>query len=169
MMQSVCTRSLALLLLAQVFMAPAWAEAWSTAGLAARTTLRVTERPAAATGLGSGLTIERSQPLGSQPEPAALAGVLTHEWREGTRLVANLGWLQRQRHGHHRTSWSLGVERDLGPLWSADVFGDKAHRPWVTASAGWSLLERFSFNAVAAQPIERKRVRQLSVAVKLQF
>ena len=45
----------------------------------------------------------------------------------------------------------------------------KASRPWVSAGAGWALLEKLSFNASYALQFERKKVRQISVGVKMQF
>ena len=52
---------------------------------------------------------------------------------------------------------------------AADVYGDDRSRPWVSAGAGWALLSTLSFNAAYAVKFESRRIKQVSVGMKIVF
>lgn len=105
-------------------------------------------------------------------------------WRhEGTRLLGvgttalaawltghvNLGWQRSRSDRQSSTVWSLGLEGDTGWRWTADLFGDDRSRPWASAGVLLPVSEKFSVNAAYAQQFESPRVRQWSLAFKLDF
>lgn len=137
--------------------------------LTGKTTLRAPDQGRTGFGLAYALGFERTARQGMRRESASVLGALTQSLADGTLIHANLGWLHSRSSGHSSTTWSLGVERGEDPVLAADIYGDDRSRPWVSAGAGWSLLEKLSFNASVAQQVDRKRARQLSVGVKLQF
>lgn len=134
-----------------------------------KTTLRMPEKGQTGFGLAYTLGLDKASGQGLRRESTSLLGVATQALDGGVLLHANLGWLHSRSAGASTTTWSLGVERVDDFSWAADVFGDDRSRPWVSAGAGWALLDKLSFNAAYALQFERKKVRQLSVGVKLQF
>lgn len=137
--------------------------------LTGKTTLRMPEAGSTGFGLGYSLGFEKAGGRRLRGESAMLMGVATQEVGDGYLLHANLGWVHSRAAGQSSTTWSLGVERGDDFTWAADVFGDDRSRPWVSAGAGWALLEKLSFNAAYALQFDRKRVKQLSVGMKLEF
>lgn len=134
-----------------------------------KTTLRMPEKGQTGVGVAYTLGLDKAPGQGLRRESASLLGVATQALDGGLLLHANLGWLHSRSAGASTTTWSLGVERVDDFSWAADIFGDDRSRPWVSAGAGWALLDKLSFNAAYALQFERKKVRQLSVGVKLQF
>jgi hypothetical protein len=137
--------------------------------LTGKSTLRAPVQGRLGVGLAYALGFERTAGQGLRREATSVLGALTQPLADGTLIHANLGWLHSRSSGHSSTTWSLGVERGDDPVLAADIYGDDRTRPWVSAGAGWSLLDKLSFNASVAQQVDRKRARQLSVGVKLQF
>lgn len=141
----------------------------SGATLFGKTTLRMPEKGQTGFGVAYTLGFDKPSGQGLRRESATVLGVLTQPLAGEVLLHANLGLAHSRAAGQSSTNWSLGVERVDDFSWAADVFGDDRSRPWVSAGAGWALLEKLSFNASYAMQFERKKVRQLSVGVKLQF
>jgi len=141
----------------------------SGATLFGKTTVRMPDMGQTGFGVAYTLGFDKPSGQGLRRESAAVLGVLTQPLPGDVLLHANLGWAHSRAAGQSTTNWSLGVERVDDFSWAADVYGDDRSRPWVSAGAGWALLEKLSFNASYALQFERKKVRQISVGVKMQF
>lgn len=137
--------------------------------LTGKTTLRFPKDGQTGFGLAYTLGFEKASGQGLRRESATLMGVLTQEVLDGVLLHANLGWVHSRSAGQSSTNWALGVEHGDGFVLAADVYGDDRSRPWVSAGAGWALLDKLSFNAAYALNFERKRVKQISVGMKIVF
>jgi hypothetical protein len=137
--------------------------------LTGKTTMRFPDKGQPGFGLAYTLGFEKASGQGLRRESATLMGVVTQEVLDGVLLHANLGWAHSRSAGQNTTTWSLGVERGDDLVLAADVFGDDRSRPWVSAGAGWALLDKLSFNAAYAMNFERKRVKQISVGMKVVF
>lgn len=137
--------------------------------LTGKTTLRMPDKGQPGFGIAYTLGFEKADGQGLRRESATVLGVVTQEVLDGVLLHANLGWAHSRSAGQSTTTWSLGVEKGDGIVLAADVFGDDRSRPWVSAGAGWALLDKLSFNAAYAMNFERKRVKQLSVGMKIVF
>lgn len=136
--------------------------------LVGKTTLRMPSSGRTGFGLAYALGFDKPGGQGLRRESGTVLGVATHDF-DGVLLHANLGWLHQRSSGQNSTTWALGVERGDELVLAADVYGDDRSSPWVSAGAGWAWLDKLSFNAAYAQQLDRKRARQLSMGVKLQF
>lgn len=137
--------------------------------LTGKTTLRFPDKGQPGFGLAYTLGFEKASGQGLRRESATLMGVATQQVLDGVLLHANLGWAHSRSASQNTTTWALGVERGDDVVLAADVFGDDRSRPWVSTGAGWALLDKFSFNATYAMNFERKRIKQVSVGMKVVF
>lgn len=102
-------------------------------------------------------------------EDVTVLGVATRELATGLLGHANLGWTRARSTRQSSTLWSLGVETTGDVFYAADVFGDDRGKPSVSAGAGTTFAPGFSGNVAYGLQLDRPRVKQLSLGLKLVF